>query len=69
MGVAIDNIKSICYSISEDKTLKSIDLKKGNVLSTVCVSANKLTALIYDKDYNRLFISNKANDVYIYDVT
>ena len=50
MGVAIDNIKGVCYTISEDKSFKSVEVRKGNVLSTISVSAAKLTVLIYDKD-------------------
>jgi len=69
MGVAIDNIKNVCYSVSEDKTLKTIDIRKQHVISTICNSEAKFTALIYEKDYNRLFVGNKANDIYIYDVT
>lgn len=69
MGVAIDNLTNICYTISEDKYLKCTDITRGNLIAEVPVSASKLTALVLDKDYKRAFITNKANDVYIYDVS
>ena len=69
MGVAIDNLTNICYTISEDKYLKCIDITRGMIISEVPVSANKLTALVLDKDYKRVFITNKASDVYIYDIS
>eukprot|EP00828_Plagiopyla_frontata_P039395 TRINITY_DN517_c0_g2_i1.p1 TRINITY_DN517_c0_g2~~TRINITY_DN517_c0_g2_i1.p1 ORF type:complete len:316 (-),score=38.60 TRINITY_DN517_c0_g2_i1:401-1348(-) len=69
MGVAIDNLTNLCYTISEDKYLKCVDITRGMIIAEVPVSANKLTALILDKDYKRAFITNKANDVYVYDIS
>ena len=48
--MAIDNIKGTCYTISEDKSFKCIEVRKGNVLANISVSAAKLTVLIYDKE-------------------
>ena len=69
MGVAIDNLTNLCYTISEDKYFKCIDITRGMIIAEVPVSANRLTALILDKDYKRAFITNKANDIYVYDVS
>lgn len=49
--------------------MKCIDIIRGNLIAEVPVSATRLTSLILDKEYKRTFISNKANDIYIYDVS
>ena len=69
MGISIDNLTNICYTISEDKYFKCTDITRGNLIAEVPVSATKLTALLLDKDYKRAFISNKSTDIYIYDVS
>ena len=69
MGVYLDTISQLCYSVSEDKKLKVLDINKNMILADMPVGNEKHTALIGDKDNKRIFISNRAGQVFIYDIS
>lgn len=84
MGLYYDNIKDVLYTGSEDKTIKTIENKECtngiifisfnhslllNLRSIVVRhSETGLTGLIGDKEFKRLFVSNKSGVVFIYSI-
>lgn len=66
MGLYYDNIHDVLYTCSEDKTIKTIENKEcTNVLKH---SDTGLTGLIGDKEFKRLFVSNRSGMVFIYSI-
>jgi len=67
MGIYYDNISGIIYTISEDKTFKTIE--KGEVTNVIRNSNTGLTSLVGDKEYKRCFITNRSGNLFIYDIS
>jgi hypothetical protein len=69
MGVYLDTISQLCYSCSEDKKVKVLDINKNLIIADIPVGNEKHTAMIGDKDNKRIFVSNRAGQVFIYDIS
>lgn len=69
MGIVLDNLTNNIYTISEDKHFKIHDITKNETLSDLIVGNSGLTNMIFDKEYKRIFISNRSGNVFLYDVS
>eukprot|EP01017_Pseudomicrothorax_dubius_P008347 TRINITY_DN12737_c0_g1_i1.p1 TRINITY_DN12737_c0_g1~~TRINITY_DN12737_c0_g1_i1.p1 ORF type:complete len:513 (+),score=109.16 TRINITY_DN12737_c0_g1_i1:83-1621(+) len=69
MGLFLDNIRGFLYSIGEDKKLIVSEIESSRKLSEITIGASRLTCLNVDKETKRAFISNRGNQLYIYDLT
>jgi len=67
MGIFFDNISGIIYTVSEDKTFKSIE--KGDVTHVMKNSNSGLTCLQGDRENRRCFCTNRTGQVFIYDIS
>jgi WD40 repeat protein len=68
MGVYLETVSQLCYSVSEDKRFKVLDINKNSIISDLAVGSEKHTGIIGDKDNKRVFISNRGGQVFIYDI-
>ena len=69
MGMYIDGIRNLLFTISEDKTLKSLDLKGKAVNSEAKVSSAKLCCLEVDPRTKVAYITDRAGAIHVYDLT
>jgi len=69
MGVFFDSISELIFTVSEDKKFKVYDMSKNDVCSDMTVGNSPLTCLCGDRDNRRVFMSNKAGQVFIYDIS
>ncbi|EAR93569.2 PX-SNARE domain protein (macronuclear) [Tetrahymena thermophila SB210] len=67
MGIYYDNITDILYTCSEDKFVKTIENKECT--NVIRHSDTGLTGMIGDKEYKRLFVTNRSGVVYIYSIS
>jgi len=68
MGIWIDGMRSLCYTISEDKTLKVTDLKVKELIADIVVTSTKLTCLEIDSENKTAFIADRGGQIHIYDL-
>lgn len=68
MGIWIDGMRSLCYSISEDKTMKVTDLKVKEVIADIVITSTKLTCLEIDSENKTAFIADRGGQIHIYDL-
>ena len=68
MGVWIDGIRNLVYTISEDKTLKVLDIKMKQIIAEVNVGSSKLCCMEIDAESKTAFISDRAGQIHIYDL-
>lgn len=67
MGLYYDSISGITYTVSEDKSFRTIS---GKEVTHIRKDSNtSLTALVGDKEFKRVFISNRSGNVFIYDIS
>ncbi|EGR33250.1 PX domain protein [Ichthyophthirius multifiliis] len=67
MGVHYDNINDIIYTCSEDKTIKTIE--NNQCINVLKHSDTGLTCMLADKEFKRLFVSNRSGNIYIYSIS
>lgn len=69
MGVFYDGISGMCYTIGEDKFMKITNYQNQEIVSSHQIGLTPLTNLVYDKEYKRMFITNKSGQIFIYDAS
>lgn len=67
MGLYYDNITDVLYTCSEDKYIKTIENKECT--NVIRHSDTGLTGMIGDKEYKRLFVTNRSGIIFIYSIT
>lgn len=67
MGIYYDNINDVLYTCSEDKYIKTIENKECT--NVIRHSDTGLTGMIGDKEYKRLFVTNRSGIVFIYSIS
>ena len=68
MGIWLDGIRNLLYTISEDKTLKVFDMKVKNVVAEITITNTKLTCLEVDSENKNAFIADRGGQIHIYDL-
>ncbi|KRX05178.1 WD40-repeat-containing domain [Pseudocohnilembus persalinus] len=67
MGVFHHSLTNSTYTISEDKSLRTV--VDGKVQNKITQSNSGLTSIYGDSEYKRLFVSNRSGHVFIYDIS
>jgi hypothetical protein len=68
MGIWLDGMRNLVYTISEDKSMKVTDIKIREVLAEVTVSNTKLTCLEVDTENKNAWIADRGGQIHIYDL-
>ena len=67
MGLALDPKRMILYSCSTDKAFYVTNLKSNDFTHMLIYTGNTgFTNLIYDKENNRIFMTNESGEVFVY---
>ena len=69
MGLALDSIKNYLYSCSTDKTFYITDLSSPKLNLLINTSNAGYTNLEFDKENQRLFLTNETGEINIYSTT
>lgn len=69
MGTYLDPITQYSYSVSEDKKFKVFDINKNFTICDIPIGSEKHTGLTVCKESKRAFISNRAGQIFIYDIS
>ena len=67
MGIWQDGMRNICYTVSEDKSLKATNVKIKEIIADIKVSAAKLSCLEVCTENKIAFIADRSGQIHIYD--